>query len=137
MQEQKQGFDFNVTHRDPKTGQITHSTPYTLRVIGSGEGRQKLVERPAGSGNIFDMKNNPKGRWIVDAKTKKGKLDPNAEHIAFVPPETEDQKLARSLIEKDSRIASLEAELKAISAEKEAKSAPVAPAAKKANEKGA
>lgn len=123
MQEKQSNAElFKVTHRDEKSGLVSHSTPYVLRISGSGEGRSRLLEKPKGSGNIFDMKGNAKGRWIVDPKTGKGKHDPNAAHVAYIPPETEDQKLARSLVEKDSRIAQLEKELASIAKEKENKS---------------
>lgn len=121
------GFDLRVTHRDPHTGLITKEDPYVLRIIGeSGSSdRMELLERPKGSGNLFDRRNRPIGRWIMEERTIKGKVtrvgkyDPEAEHIVFTPPATKDQVLARSLTEKDVRIAELEKELRAIQAEKE------------------
>jgi len=131
-QDQKpKGFDTTVTHRDPKTGRITHTTPYILRVCGEPGSSEKARywERPAGSGNLFDKHNNPIGRWVYEEKNVKGKMvkigkyDPNAKHVEWVPPQTEDQKIA-------SENAALKAELAALKAEKE-KQAPAKVAAKK------
>lgn len=119
--EVKKGFDLTVTHRDQKSGAVTHTTPYTLRVVAAADGgRTSIWERPANSGNIFDKKGVPSGRWVKD-KNGKGKYDPEAAHIAYVPPETNDQKLAREMVEKDARIAALEKELAEISAANEPK----------------
>lgn len=41
-----QGFDLTTHHRDPKTGQVVHKTPYKL-VIDRGTAK---YERPPGSG---------------------------------------------------------------------------------------
>lgn len=110
---ENKGFDLKVTHRDEKTDEITHKTPYTLWVID----RRKLWERPVGSGNIWDKKGNAIGRLVVDPKTRKAEFKEGVEHMAFVAPETEDQKLARSLIDKDRQIKALEAELMSMKAE--------------------
>lgn len=118
-----QGFDLKVTHRDDKTGLVLHTDPYIMRVIG--EERARVFERPVGSGNLFNKKNEPCGRWVKDEKGK-GTWDKKAEHIAFVKPPTADEKLAQSVLEKDSRIAELEKELAAIRGEasKKAKAKP-------------
>lgn len=109
---EQEGFDLVVTHRDPMTGRVVSTNPYTLRVIGSGNGQKtQLFERPPRSGNLFDGKGRPFGRW------ENGKHNEKANHVVFVPPETEDQKLARSVIEKDSKIAELQRELASIKAE--------------------
>ncbi len=125
-----QGFNLQVTYRDEQTGLVTHSDPYVLRVIdetGSGDKRE-LFERPKGSGNLFDKQNNPVGRWVYGEekiikgkKVRVGSFVPDAQHIAFTPPPTEDQLLARQLSEKDVKIAELERELKAIQSEKSKK----------------
>jgi hypothetical protein len=70
------------------------------------------------SGNLFNSKNEPIGRWVD------GNWDKKAEHIAFVKPETKDQMLAREVVSKDAKIAELELELAAIKAESD-KKAPV------------
>lgn len=131
--EVKKGFDFTVHHRDERTGEVVKTTPYTLRISsdGSANGRTRLLERPPGSGNIFNKKGDPIGRWEKDAKGK-GTFKPDAPHIEFAAPETEDQKLSRAVLEKDSRISALEAELAAIKAESETRNKP-----KAKDEKGA
>jgi hypothetical protein len=116
---QQNTFDLQVTHRDEKTGKVFKTNPYTLRVLGSPEGgRTRLWERPVGSGNLFDKKNNPVGRWVVDKDNKQGKYVKDAKHIEFKIPETEDQKLAKTMIEQTSKIAELEKELANIRSEK-------------------
>lgn len=129
-EEVKRGFDTTVTHRDPQTGLVTHTDPYILRVVGEGTERQKLWERPKGSGNLWDSHNNPIGRYIYEEKVVRGKkvrvgkYHPDEAHIVFTPPLTKDQLLAKSLGEKDVRIAELERELKSIQAEREKKAQP-------------
>lgn len=125
-EEQPKGFDLVVTHRHPKTGIITHSDPYILRVIANGEGKARVWERPAGSGNLWDKQNKPIGRWDK-TKPEGERFRKDEAHIAWAAPLTEDQKLARSVIEKDVRIQALERELAAIQAEREAKSATPTP----------
>lgn len=109
-EESPKGFNLKVTYRD-EDGSIYKKDPYILRVVD----KRKLWERPVGSGNLWDRKNQPIGRWV------NGKHDEKAEHIAFTPPETEDQKLARSVVEKDSKIKALEAELASMKAESKKK----------------
>lgn len=122
------GFDLTVTHRHPKTGLVTHTDPYILRVIASGDGKVRVWERPAGSGNLWDKHNKPCGRWDK-SKPEGERYLKDAEHIAWTAPETSDAKVARESAEKDVKIAELEKELAAIRAEREAK-APVAQAKK-------
>jgi hypothetical protein len=109
-----QGFDLKVTHRDSKTGLVVEKNPYILRVVKGPGGNSKLFERPVGSGNLFDAQNKPIGRWVVSKDAPQGEHDPKAEHVAFKRPETEDEKLAKSLITKDTKIKALEAELAAV-----------------------
>lgn len=110
--EQVKGFNIKVTHRDPVTGEVTKSDPYTLRQpLGQSGARASYFERPPGSGNLFDPKGNPAGRW--DASKPEGKRHmPDAEHVAYVLPPTEDQKIAQEN-------AALKAELAAIKAQQE------------------
>lgn len=123
------GFDIKVTHRDEQTGLITHTDPYILRLVGEtgSSEKQRLWERPAGSGNLFNKNNEPIGRWVYEDKVIKGKkvrvghYDEKAEHIAFTPPPTKDQLLAKELSEERVRVQELERELAAIKAEKEKK----------------
>lgn len=122
MEDAPKGFDLQVTRRDPKTGLVISNNPYTMRVIASADGgKTRIFERPVGSGNMWDKKGNPIGRWLTDEKTKKGKFVPGVEHMVFSPPETDDQKLARSLTEKEARIAELEKELSNIRVESKKK----------------
>lgn len=137
-EEVKRGFDTTVTHRDPQTGLVTHTDPYILRVVGEGTEKQKLWERPKGSGNLWDSHGNAIGRWIYEEKIvrgkkiRTGKYMPEEAHIVFTAPLTKDQLLAKSLSEKDVKIAELERELKAIQMEKDRKAAsPAQPAHKK------
>lgn len=124
--ETPKGFDLKVTHRHPRTGLITHTTPYILRVIGeSGGAKARVWERPAGSGNLWDKHNQPIGRWDK-TKPEGERFVKDAEHIAWAAPETSDQKLARSVVEKDVRIQELERELASIRIESEKKTAPAA-----------
>lgn len=123
-EEKMEGFDIRVTHRDPKSGAVVRQDPYILRVIGEGGNKRKLFERPKGSGNLWNRQGEPIGRWV------KGEFVEGEPHVEFTPPPTQDQLLAQSLVQKDSRIAELERELQAIQAESDAKS-------KKMKEKGA
>lgn len=114
--EKPKGFDLTVTRRHPKTGLIESSDPYILRVIAGGEGKVRVYERPAGSGNLWDKKGEPCGRWDK-SKPEGERFVKDAKHIAWAPPESSDQKLARESAEKDIRIAELEKELASIRVE--------------------
>lgn len=129
MEESKpkpKGFDLMVTHRDERTGMVTHTTPYILRVCGEPGSSEKsrYWERPAGSGNLFDKQNNPVGRWVYTEeivkgkKIRTGKHAPDEKHIAFTPPKTQDQMLREEASQAQVRIAELEKELASIQAEK-------------------
>lgn len=118
------GFDLKTETRDPKTGLVVSRNPYRLRVIGDGSGnRQKLMERPVGSGNIYNMEGKPVGRWeetVVEGKPV-GKFVEGAAHKVFVAPLTDDQKLAKSVVDANNKIAALEKELANIRAESQPK----------------
>jgi len=119
-QEEKkaEGFDLIVTHRDVKTGLVTHSNPYILRVCGEqgNSVKARYWERPKGSGNLFDKKGQPVGRW--DASKPEGeRFIKGAKHIEWVAPLTEDQKIAQEN-------AALKAELAQLKAEQAKKAAP-------------
>jgi uncharacterized small protein (DUF1192 family) len=127
METEQKAFDLVVTHRDEKTGQVTHKNPYILRVRGEGGGeKSRFWERPAGSGNLWNKKGEPVGRWeAIPGETNKGRPVMgvvNKPHVEFVAPLTSDQKLANSVVQKDSRIAELERELAAVRAEESKKS---------------
>ena len=121
VQETPKGFDLTTHRRDPKTGLVIESDPYILRILGGTDGgKSRVWERPAGSGNLWDKSNQPIGRW--DKTQPEGKrFIAGAPHVEWTPPETKDQKLARSLVEKESKINELERELAAIKAEEKKK----------------
>lgn len=109
--EQAPRFDTQVTFRD-HLGRVVKKNPYVLRVIaGPNGGKTELYERPVGSGNIFDGQGRPFGRWVDGTHKEK------EAHVAFTPPETDDQKLARTLVEQERKIEQLQKELAAIKAE--------------------
>lgn len=113
---QQDKFDLVVTHRDAKSGAVISSNPYLMTVIQTENGRMRLFERPPGSGNLYDKNNLPVGRWKYedDGKGKKKKIfDEGAEHVAYQKPETKDQKLARTVLEKEAEIAELKKALAA------------------------
>lgn len=118
---ESQGFNLRVTYRDEKSGVVVDKDPYILRVAD----RARYWERPVGSGNLFDKKGNPVGRWDVNKPEGKRFLK-GEPHVAFEKPLTQDQKLARELVEKSARIETLEKELSLIKGE----AAPKAPAKK-------
>ena len=118
-EESPKGFNLVVTRRHPKSGIVVNSDPYILRVIANGEGKARVWERPAGSGNLWDKHGNPIGRWDKTQPEGDRRFLKGAKHIAWTPPETTDQKLARSVVEKDTRIAELEKERALIKAERE------------------
>jgi hypothetical protein len=117
-----------VTHRHPKSGHIIKQDNYIMRTVGSTDknnrDRINYVEYPAGSGNLWDKKWNAIGRWDKNAPEGKRFIKGEA-HALWAPPETEDQVLAKEMAQDKQRIAELEKELAAISAEKaDKKSAP-------------
>lgn len=116
-----QGFDILVTHRDPQTGLVTRQNPYNL--IVTGEGRQRLWERPKNSGNVFDRKGQPCGRFVRDEKGK-GVHKPHEEHVFVAPELSSTEKAAQAIHEKDSRIEELERELNAVKEEQRKQAAP-------------
>lgn len=113
------GFDLTVTHRDSKTGLVIKNDPYTLHVVGNSDGsKSQYFERPKGSGNVWNKQSGePDGRWI------NGKYDAKAEHVAWIPPETSDAKVAREYMEAKAQLSAARAELEAIKAENAKKAA--------------
>lgn len=117
----------HVTKRHPKTGLVIKRDPYIMRVVAQGSDKVQYVEYPAGSGNLWSTADGvlkePIGRW--DAKKPEGqRFLKDEKHIEWTPPLTEDQKLARSVMQKDEKIAQLEAEIASIKAEQEKRAAP-------------
>lgn len=129
QEDKKPEFSTKVTHRDEKTGLVVKQDPYILRVSGEtgSNVKNRMWERPAGSGNLFDKQMNPIGRWeseekvIRGKKVKVGKYNPDAKHIEWKAPETQDQKLAREHAEATAKNAALEKELASLKAEVEKK----------------
>lgn len=114
-----------VTYYNMKTGMVEKTDPYILRFVG--QDRAQLWERPAGSGNLWSQSygGEPMGRW--DARKPEGDRHlKDAEHVEWVKPLTEDQKLASTMAAQDIKIKALEAEIAAITAENKRKSAPKA-----------
>lgn len=111
-----QGFDLVVHKRNARTGLVEQENAYILRIVGHA----KYLERPVGSGNVYDFQGKPIGRW--DASKPEGERFLKGEkHVEWSAPETKDQKLARAIGEKDIKIQELERELAAIQAERELK----------------
>ena len=109
-----------VTFVNPKTKEIVKRDNYIFRDVGlkgSRTERTKYLEWPAGSGNLWTPNWEPNGRWDTTKKEGERYLA-DAAHIAWAPPETSDQKLAKQFAENTARIAELEKELAAIQAEK-------------------
>lgn len=121
QEEKSTGFDFRVTYRDRVTGQVNRTNPYTMHIIG--DERKQVMERPKGSGNCWDAQNQPAGRITLKGEGRNAKLvlDPDAKHIAWNEPETEDQRLARDVAAQKAENAALKAELAALKAESDAK----------------
>ncbi len=118
-----QGFNLQVTYRDEKTGQVTKTDPYFLRVTKAADGgKGQAWERPAGSGNLFNKQNQPIGRWD-SSKPEGERFLAGVPHVAYEKPLTSDQKVAKSIISKDAKINALEAELKSLRAEADKKPA--------------
>jgi hypothetical protein len=117
-----------VTHRNPKTGLVVKQDNYIMRTVGSLEkgnrDRVNYVEYPAGSGNLWSKNWEPVGRWDKSLAEGKRYLK-DATHVAWAPPETQDQVLAKEMAQDRQRIAELEKELAAIQAEKDNRKAPV------------
>lgn len=105
-------FDITVTHRDPRSGRITHKTPYILHIVDG----QRFWEKPAGSGNCFNGHGAPIGRWIREEKIVKGKKTVQGEfvegaaHIEWTPPVTQDQQVAKENAALKAELAALKAE---------------------------
>jgi hypothetical protein len=103
-------FDLVVQKRDRKTGRVTEVNPYVLRVH---QGVQ-YFERPKGSGNLFFGNNEPagrydKGRFLVGANA--------AEHVEWVKPLTDEDKVKQAVAAQAAENERLRAELNEIKRE--------------------
>ena len=110
---------FLQTHkRDPITDEIVGTNHYIRRCVGG----LVTYERPIGSKNLWYESGEPAGRWVRDPQNTKGFMhDPEAKHIAYVPPPSADQLMKNRLDEKESENEALRRELAAMKAEREAR----------------
>jgi len=107
MKPTAQKFDLIVQHRDKKTGRVVSENPYRMR---KHEG-VSYFERPKGSGNLFFENNEPAGRYA------EGKFLPNAPHIEWAAPLSEDEKIKQAVAAAQDEAARLKAELAEIKRE--------------------
>jgi len=113
-------FDFRTEIRNPKTGAIIERNPYRMRINKHG----KTFERPVDSGNLWYEDGSAAG--TIEMVEGKEKMTLNGEHKAYIKPLSKEQTVMNALSDKDSTIAKLEQdlkalELKAINAEREAR----------------
>ncbi len=101
-------FDRRVQIRDESTGRLVKKQHYANHKFGN----ISLLERPVGSGNMFDEHGNPVGRWKHTEEGKWAKFE--EAHVEVAQFEE-----VRSVEELAGRNAQLEAELAALKAEKE------------------
>lgn len=121
MSEVEKGL--RVTYRNMKTGMVEKVDPYILRFVGQGSDKAQYWERPAGSGNLWSHAHGGRaiGRW--DASKKEGeRFLKDAPHIAWQPPDTADQILAKRYAAQEAEVLALRQELEAIQAENKRKS---------------
>ena len=112
------GFDPRIVHeRDPRTGRIKKVNAYRLTVQDS----VRYYEWPKFSGNLWYEDRTPAGRWEEkeDPKTKRvvKKVVIGAEHKEYIAPLTEDQQLAKDILETKAENEKLKQELAAIQKE--------------------
>jgi hypothetical protein len=105
-------FDIKITKTtDPLTKRVVSFKPYTLHCVGQA----RYFEYPKGSGNLWWESREFCGRW-EDGKAVVGKA-----HVAFKPPLTEDEALAKHVAGVEDQNKKLLAELEAIKKERAAK----------------
>lgn len=107
MKSSAQKFDLIVQQRDKKTGRVISENPYRMR---KHEG-VAYFERPKGSGNLFFENNEPAGRYEA------GKFMPDAKHIEWVAPLSEEEKVKQAVAAAQDEAAKLKAELAEIKRE--------------------
>lgn len=105
----EQLFDHRVRVVNEKTGQTIAYQPYATHIFGAD--KQTLLERPIGSGNMFDLKGNPIGRWEPRHNGTWEKVDET--HAAAKPIPVDEKEYLREQLE------AAQAELKAIKSEKD------------------
>ena len=110
--DEPQGFDLVVTKRHPKTGLVIERNPYILRVCGEGTNRTQYLERPKGSGNLWNFKGEAVGVWDK-SKPEGQRFIKGAKHVAWEPPLTDDEKVSIENAELRKELAAAKAELEA------------------------
>lgn len=98
-----------VHHRDPVSKRITKVNPFRVIV----EKGARFYEWPKGSSNLWFENRHPAGR-LDDGKIVRG-----AEHVAYQPPVTEDENIARENMTLKQEMRKVQEELAAIKREKE------------------
>lgn len=106
-------FDNRVKIFNEKTGKLIAYQPYTMHMAG----KQVLLERPPGSGNMFNLQDEPIGRWKFSG-TGGGTWEKFSDSHIDVKPMVLDEKEALR-----ERLETTEAELAALKAEREPKKA--------------
>lgn len=105
------GFDLQ-THKWNSKGGLERVEHYRLHCIRGAQ----YFERPVGSGNVFYKSGEAAGRILLTGSSFA--VDTDAKHIAFTPPPTGAEKVAKELADRTSEVARLEAELNAIKADR-------------------
>lgn len=120
--EKRKGFDL-VTHPRDKYGKIENVNPYRLHIIRG----VKAFERPVNSGNLWYENGEPAGKLVKKTDPETGNellsFDHKAPHTEFTPPPSAGEALYSALEQEKARTEALEAELRAMRAEKEAAAA--------------
>ena len=111
-------FDLVVDRWNSQGHKIAHN-PYRKFIKEGGE----FYERPVNSGNLWLENNQPAGRVICEFNDKghivSKVFDHAAEHIEYVPGPTGAEKIAAELSAERAKSAQLEAELRAITKERD------------------
>lgn len=114
-------FDLTVDRWNSQGHRVGPRNPYRKYIIAGSE----YYERPLNSGNLWLENNRPAGRVICEFNEKghitKKEFDFGAAHTAYIPAPTGAEKLAGELAAERAKSAQLEAELRAITREREAK----------------
>ena len=108
-------FDNRVHIRDADSGRLHKRQPYAYHAFGT----MKLLERPVGSGNMFDYQGKPIGRWALD------KANGHWNKIADTHAEKPSYELMLQPEDLAQRNSELEAEIAALKADMEQKTAPI------------
>jgi hypothetical protein len=111
-------FDLVVQRWDGQ-GQKIAENHYRKFITADGE----MYERPVNSGNLWLANNQPAGRVICEFNDKghivSKVFDPTAKHTVYSPAPTGAEKLSGELAAERAKNAQLEAELRAITKDRE------------------